>query len=153
MNQIRIILASALAIAATNTSAIDVNTTGISQWVCGGAGEQERIQLKGLESEATTELMFVSGKRGGYLADVDFVVRDQRGGTVLQGRADGPKCLLTVPVGRYKVDATHAGAKRSANFQVTRAPGNPARTVLTFPADPSDTIASSAQEKAGVKVK
>ena len=153
MNQIRIILASALAIAATNTSAIDVNTTGISQWVCGGAGEQERIQLKGLESEATTELMFVSGKRGGYLADVDFVVRDQRGGTVLQGRADGPKCLLTVPVGRYKVDATHAGAKRSANFHVTRAPGNPARTVLTFPADPSDTIASSAQEKAGVKVK
>ena len=153
MNHVRIILASALAIAATNASAIDVNTTGSAQWVCGGAGEQERIQLKGLESEATTELMFVSGKRGGYLADVDFVVRDQKGGTVLQGRAGGPKCLLTVPAGRYRVDASYEGSKRSANFQVTRAPGNPTRTVLTFPGDPSETIAPSAQEKAGVKVK
>ena len=153
MKHSQFILAAALATVAASTSAIEVNTAGTAQWVCGGAGEQERIQLKGLESEATTELMFVSGKRGGYLADVDFVVRDQKGGTVLQGRADGPKCLLTVPAGRYRVDASHEGSKRSANFQVTRAPGNPTRTVLTFPGDPAETIAPSAQEKAGVKVK
>ena len=153
MSHFRTIIASTAFAAAANAWAIDVNTTGNAQWVCGGAGEQERMQMKGLESEATAELMFVTEKRGGYLADVDFVVRDQKGGTVLQGRAAGPKCLLTVPMGRYRVDATYEGSKRSANFQVTRAPGNPTRTVLTFPRDPSETIAPSAQEKAGVKVK
>lgn len=153
MNQIRSIMAVAAFAAATSASALEVNSNGSSQFVCGGAGEQERMQLKGLESEANAELMFVTEKRGGYLADVDFTVRDQRGATVLQGRADGPKCLLSVPNGRYRVDATYEGARRSANFQVVRAPGNPTRTVLTFPRDPSETISPSAEEKAGVKVK
>jgi len=153
VKQSQFIIAAALAAVAASSSAIEVNTTGTAQWVCGGAGEQERIQLKGFQSEANAELLFITEKRGGYLADVDFVVRNQRGGAVLQGRADGPKCLLTMPAGNYKVEATYEGSKRSANFQVTRAPGNPARTVLTFPGDPSETIAPSAQEKAGVKVK
>jgi len=153
VNKSQIILAAALAAVASSSSAIEVNTTGTSQWVCGGAGEQERIQLKGFQAEASAELMFVTEKRGGYLADVDFVVRDQKGGTVLRGRADGPKCLLTMPAGRYRVEASYEGSKRSANFQVAKAPGNPSRTVLTFPQDRSETIAPSAEEKAGVKVK
>ena len=153
MNKSQIILAAALAAIASSPSAIEVNSTGTSQWVCGGAGEQERIQLKGFQSEANAELLFVTAKRGGYLADVDFVVRNQRGGAVLQGRADGPKCLLTVPAGSYRVEATYEGSKRSANFQVAGVPGNPKRTVLTFPGDPSETIAPSAEEKAGVRVK
>ena len=143
---------AALAVA-TGASALDAGNTGAAEWVCGGAGEQERIQLKGLESNATAELLFVTEKRGGYLADVDFVVRDQRGATVLQGRADGPKCLLNVPAGRYRVEASFEGSQRSANLQVARASGKPVRAVLAFPRDPSETIAPSAEEKAGVLVK
>lgn len=153
MKQSQYIFAAALAAVAASSAALEVNTTDTAQWVCGGAGEQERIQLKGFQSEANAELLFVTEKRGGYLADVDFVVRNQRGGAVLQGRADGPKCFLTVPAGSYRVEATYEGSKRSANFQVAGAAGNPKRTVLSFPRDPSETIAPSYEEKAGVKVK
>jgi len=153
MNQYRNIVALALAAAATQAPAIESNASGSAKWVCGGAGEQERIELKGMESQSNAQLLFVTASRGGYLADVDFVVRDQKGATVLQGRADGPKCLLTVPAGRYRVEATYEGARRSANFQVAGSLGKPGRTVLAFPRDPTDTIASSHEEKAGVTVK
>jgi hypothetical protein len=153
MKKIQILVAACAAAFVANAAALEQKSDGAAAWVCGGAGEQERIQLKGLESEASAELLFVTEKRGGYLADVDFVVRDQKGGTVLQGRADGPKCLLSVPAGRYRVEATFEGSRRSANFQVAGARGKPTRTVLTFPRDPSETIAPSAEEKAGVRVK
>ena len=153
MNQFRIIVATAALAAAAQASALESNANGNAQWVCGGAGEQERIEMKGIESQSNAQLLFVTEKRGGYLADVDFVVRDQKGATVLQGRADGPKCLLTVPAGRYRVEATYEGSRRSANFQVARALGKPGRTVLTFPLDRSETIAPSPEEKAGVLVK
>jgi len=153
MNHYRIIIAAAALASAAQASALESNVSGNAQWVCGGAGEQERIELKGMESKSNAQLLFVNASRGGYLADVDFVVRDQRGATVLQGRADGPKCLLTVPAGRYRVEATYEGTRRSANFQVAGATGRPGRTVLTFPRDPTDTIASSPEEKAGVTVK
>lgn len=153
MSHLRTFLALAALGAATSVSAIEAASNGDAQWVCGGAGEQERMQLKGLESQASAELLFVTEKRGGYLADVDFVVRDQKGVTVLQGRADGPKCLLSMPAGSYRVEASYLGSRRSASFHVARAPGNRTRTVLTFPLDPSETIAPSPEEKAGVKVK
>ena len=153
MNQIRTIVALALAAAATQAPALESSASGKAQWVCGGAGEQERIEMKGMEAQSNAQLLFVTEKRGGYLADVDFVVRDQKGATVLQGRADGPKCLLTVPAGRYRVEATYEGSRRSANFQVAGATGRPGRTVLTFPLDRSETIAASPEEKSGVMVK
>ena len=153
MKKLQLLIAACAATAAAGATALEVKSNDGHGWVCGGAGEQERIELKGLESRASAELLFVTEKRGGYLADVDFVVRDQKGSTVLQGRADGPKCLLTVPPGRYRVEATFEGSRRSANFQVARAPGKPGRTVLTFPRDPSETIAPSPEEKAGVSVK
>ena len=153
MNQIRTIVALALAAAATQVPALESSASGNAKWVCGGAGEQERIEMKDMEAQSNAQLLFVTEKRGGYLADVDFVVRDQKGATVLQGRADGPKCLLTVPAGRYRVEATYEGSRRSANFQVARAAGKPGRTVLTFPLDRTETIAASPEERAGVTVK
>ncbi len=152
MKNLQNVVAAAMLAAATGASALDAGSNGAAEFACGGAGEQERIQLKGLESLATAELLFVTEKRGGYLADVDFVVRDQKGASVLQGRADGPKCLLNVPAGRYRVEASFEGSKRSANLQVAKT-GKPARAVLAFPRDPSETIAPSAEEKAGVTVK
>ena len=138
---------SALAVA-TGVSALETGSNGKNEWACGGAGAEERADMKTLESVATASLLFITEKRGGYLADVDFVVRDQQGAAVLQGRADGPMCVLRVPAGRYRVDATYEGVKRSASMQAARAAGKPTRTVLTFPLDPSETIAPSPEEKA-----
>ena len=140
--------AAAGAAAAANIAALEVNSKGNIEWACGGAGAEERAQLKLLQSEATASLLFVTAVRGGYLADVDFVVRDRNGAAVLRGRADGPMCYLRMPAGSYRVEATYQGAKRMASVQAARVPGKPTRAVLTFPRDPTDTIASSPEEKA-----
>ena len=138
---------SALAVT-TGVSALETGSNGKNEWACGGAGAEERADMKTLESVATASLLFVTEVRGGYLADVDFVVRDQKGVTVLQGRADGPICVLRVPAGRYSVEALYEGTKRTASLQASAAPGKPTRAVLTFPRDPSETIAPSPEEKA-----
>ena len=153
MKNMQFIAAMVAFAAATGASALDAGGNDAVAWACGGAGEQERIELKSLEPYATAELLFVTEKRGGYLADVDFVVRDQKGAPVLQGRADGPKCLLKVPAGRYRVEASFEGSQRVANLQVAKTSGKPVRAVLAFPRDSSETIAPSAEEKAGVLVK
>jgi hypothetical protein len=40
------------------------------RWVCGGVGAEERRELAALEPQANLRLLFVTEKRGGYLADV-----------------------------------------------------------------------------------
>ena len=142
------ICAAAGAAAAANIAALEVNSKGGAEWACGGAGAEERAQLKLLQAEATASLLFVTAVRGGYLADVDFVVHDRNGAAVLQGRADGPMCFLRMPAGSYRVEASYQGAKRTASVQAARVPGKPTRAVMTFPRDPNETIAASAEEKA-----
>ena len=46
MNQYRNIVALALVAAATQVSALESSASGNAQWVCGGAGEQERIEMR-----------------------------------------------------------------------------------------------------------
>jgi hypothetical protein len=145
------LLAAALSLAGSSAFALETGSNGSNEWACGGAGAEERADIKVLESVATASLLFVTEQRGGYLADVDFVVRDQRGTAVLQGRADGPMCLLRVPAGSYRVEASHEGVRRVANVQASRTPGTAARTVVAFPRDPSETIAPTPEEKAQAK--
>jgi len=83
--------------------------------------------------------------RGGYLADVDFVVRD-RTALTFWGRADGPMCYLRMPAGSYRVEATYQGAKRMASVQAAAGPESDARRA-DLPRDPTDTIASVAGRK------
>jgi hypothetical protein len=142
------ICAAAGAAAAANIAALEVNSKGGVEWACGGAGAEERAQIKLLQTEATASLLFITEGRGGYLADVDFVVRDRNGAGVLQGRADGPMCYLRLPAGSYRVEASYQGTKRTASVQAARVPGKPTRAVMTFPRDPNETIAPSAEEKA-----
>jgi hypothetical protein len=141
------ICAAVFAAFATGAAALETSNQGAASFACGGAGAEERAQLKPLEADATASLLFITAVRGGYLADVDFTVRDRNGATVLQGRADGPMCLLRVPPGSYRVEAAYEGHRRTASFQTAR-PGKPTRAVLTFPRDPNETIAASPEERA-----
>ena len=143
------ILAAALSLAAVNGAfALETGSAGKMEFACGGAGVEERADMKVLESVANASMLFVTEQRGGYLADVDFLVRDSSGTPVLEGRADGPYCLLRVPAGRYKVEAMYGGVKRTANVVAARDPGKPGRARIAFPRDPSETIAPTAEEKA-----
>jgi hypothetical protein len=139
--------AAALA-AGAPAHALEIAANGQYEWACGGAGAEERQHIKLLETEATSSLMFVTEGRGGYLADVEFVIRDQAGNAVLSGKSDGPVCLLRMPAGRYKVEASAEGARRVATIQNPASPGKPTRMTLTFPRDRAEVIAPSAEEKA-----
>jgi hypothetical protein len=143
------VLAATLSLAAAGGAwALETGNSGKAEWACGGAGVEERADMKVLESVANAGMLFVTEQRGGYLADVDFLVRDSSGTPVLEGRADGPYCLLRVPAGRYKVEATYEGVKRSATVVAAREAGKPSRARIAFPQDPSENIAPTAEEKA-----
>jgi hypothetical protein len=143
------ILAAALSLAAVSGAfALETGSAGKMEYACGGAGVEERADMKVLESVANASMLFVTEQRGGYLADVDFLVRDSSGTPVLEGRADGPYCLLRVPAGRYKVEATYGGVRRTASVVAARDPGKPTRARIAFPRDPSETIMPTAEERA-----
>jgi hypothetical protein len=142
------VLAAALSLATGGAYALETGSAGKMEWACGGAGAEERADMKVLESVANASMLFVTERRGGYLADVNFLVRDSSGTPVLEGRADGPYCLLRVPAGKYRVEAVYEGVKRTASVVAAREPGKPARTRIAFPEDRSETIAPTAEERA-----
>jgi len=108
--------------------------SGGVRWVCGGVGGEERERLAALAPEANLSLLFVAGKRGAYLADVAVSLYDAGSKTPrLEIRADGPMCLLHAAAGRYRIEASFNGAKRSADATVAADAKRPARVVLVFP--------------------
>ena len=124
---------------------IALKDAGGIRWACGGVGAEERAALAGLRSQANLELVFVTAKRGGYLADVQFVVyAADRPAPVLQVTAEGPMCLLSAPKGSYRIDATYGGAQRSLKAVANAAP---ARLVFGFPDEAWDGIKASDEEK------
>jgi hypothetical protein len=118
------------------------------RWVCGGVGADERAALAALEREANLKLMFVTEKRGGYLADVAVAMYDAKASTPrLQLTSDGPICLLRAPAGRYRIEAAYGKAKRSATAAPDKDAGKPARVVFSFPGEPWDGIRASEADK------
>jgi hypothetical protein len=122
---------------------IGMKKDGSIAWACGGAGVEERAALSTLRPHANLELLFVTAKRGGYLADVALTVyaADK---PVLEVTAEGPMCELALPAGKYRIDAVYGGVKRSQ--QVT-AGAKASRAVFGFPEEPWDGIKASDEEK------
>ena len=79
----------------------------------GGVGIEERE----LAPQRNTRIQFfVEG--GPYLADVHYVLYDERGNRLHEGTADGPWLLLNLDAGTYSVQATRSetGETQSARF-------------------------------------
>ncbi|HEU5178996.1 MAG TPA: hypothetical protein VFU24_16205 [Burkholderiales bacterium] len=124
---------------------IGMKDAGGIRWACGGAGVEERAALAALRPQANLELLFVTAKRGGYLADVQVALyAADNSSPVLQVTAEGPMCMIAAPAGLYRVDAEYGGVKRSA--RVTAGP-KAARVALAFPGEPWDGIKASDEEK------
>ena len=100
-----LLLVSSLALCAGFASAEDIamkEHAGL-RFACGGAGVEERTALAALRPQANLEFLFVTAKRGGYLADVDLIVMGAYGHSRLRELALGgaTRTLLeamTVPV-------------------------------------------------------
>jgi hypothetical protein len=75
----------------------------------GGVGAEERAALEGV----THNLKVVTAMQGGaYLADVGVTLHDARNSVVVDTRMAGPWLLATVPPGRYRLVAEHAGVRQ-----------------------------------------
>lgn len=124
---------------------------GAVRYACGGAGVEERQALRALEGEANLKLLFVTQKRGGFLADAEVTVADAAGKAILRTVAPGPVCVLRLAEGRYRVSAALGGVTRTAAANVPAQAGKPQSLVFTFPGEKWDGIWASDEEKAGAR--
>ena len=141
------LLVSSLALCAGFASAEDIamkEHAGL-RFACGGAGVEERTALAALRPQANLEFLFVTAKRGGYLADVEVAVfAADKASPVLQVTAQGPMCMISAPAAKYRIEATYGGVKRSA--QVAAA-DKPAQVVFRFPEPPWDGTRATDEER------
>jgi hypothetical protein len=107
------------------------------RWVCAGIGIEEREALSALRPQANAELVFVAAPRGEYLSDVLLTVHaGEREEHLLSVRTRGPICLLHLPAGRYRIEASRLGEHRALEFAGGRPDGAPQRTILRFSEEP-----------------
>lgn len=119
------------------------------RWVCGGVGADERRVLAAMNAQANLSLVFVTLKRGGYLADVELSLFDANAKAArLTTSTDGPMCLLRLPPGKYRLEALFAGVKRTSAVTVSADAKQPVRAVFAFPGEPWDGVWASDEEKA-----
>jgi hypothetical protein len=82
------------------------------RYVCGGVGSDESDAMRAAMKDHPLALLFARAS-GAYLADVEVMVKDAKGGTALAMRATGPVCLVDLPAGRYTVEAASEGVTKS----------------------------------------
>jgi hypothetical protein len=114
---------------------------------CGGVGAEERQAMRSLEAQANLKLLFVTARRGGYLADATVAVADGGAARLFEAVAQGPICLLRLPQGRYRLTARLGDVTRSATIAVGATAGRPPQLVFAFPGEPWDGIWASPEEK------
>jgi len=115
------------------------------RWTCGGIGSDERHMLEALRRDAKLEMLFVTARRGGYVAGARVTVG--RGpATVASFEADGPMCLVDLPPGRYRIDARIGEATATSTVTIP-ASGPTARAIFRFPEEKPDGIEASEEEK------
>jgi hypothetical protein len=115
-------------------------------WHCGGVGADERRAMKALEPQSNVRLLFVTARRGGYLAGADVRIDDGKA-TRFSASADGPICLLRLRPGKYRITAEIGDARRTAQLSVGAQAGRPHQVAFAFPGEPWDGIWASDEEK------
>ena len=77
-------------------------------YLSGGIGLDEREALRSLAKEYNLQLSFAL-KKGNYLSDVEVLITDDRGVTVLAAISQGPWFFTKLPVGTYRIRAKTLG--------------------------------------------
>lgn len=91
-------------------------SSGPVKFVSGGVGEDSNARMQALSKDFNLRLLFAA-KDGHYLADVALMIKDARGGKVLDTVAEGPWLLATLAPGKYQITATYA--KKSVTRSTT----------------------------------
>lgn len=86
-------------------------------YLSGGIGLEEREALRAV-APAYTLLLSFADRTGHYLSDVEVVISDAAGNTLLEAVSHGPWFWVQLPPGTYTVVATTAGIARRQVAQV-----------------------------------
>lgn len=105
-----LLLGSAMLLPAGNASSAEtvVQTTGGISYVSGGIGEDALAKMETLTKDFDLKLVFAL-QDGHYVTDVNVVIADTKGKTLLDATSEGPWFLTTLPAGNYQIVATFAG--------------------------------------------
>jgi len=104
------IFVSAVAIAEEGVSDITTDAPAAtasddsSTYVSGGVGE-EMAYLQSIQNEYSLKFL-ITEKNGIFLADVEAVITDSKGNSVLDTVTQGPVLLVKLPPGKYKAKFT-----------------------------------------------
>lgn len=143
MKRFLVVAALAAACGAAQAQELALRDDAGLRWVCGGIGEEERETLAALEPQVNLKLMFVAGKRGAFVANVDVSLYDGASELLrFTMIAQGPICLIQAPVGRYRIAATYGELRLEQTVTLPEKKAkDPARIVFSFPepSSPGDT--------------
>lgn len=134
--------------AAAPSGTLALRDAGTIKWICGGVGADERRALARSAPGANLEILFVSAKRGAYLAGADLAIFGKGvAAPLLEVASTGPVCLVHAPPGEYRLKARLEGVARERTVRVAATGRAAARAVLAFPDEPWDGIRASEEEK------
>lgn len=88
-----------------------VQNQGQIEFLTGGIGlnESQAILQEGGKWPLMLELAKVGVSRAEYISDVQIIIKDASGSTMLETITNGPYLLAKLPPGKYFLDATYQG--------------------------------------------
>lgn len=126
----------AAALLAAGVPAFAANPLETVDVLCGGTAAEETQRLASEVRGATIALEFFSGTRGNYVKYVDVLFTPVKAPIEAFGIVtDGPRCLLELPPGEYRLDTWFNGHSRRTSAVVPATRGAPIRVSLGFPED------------------
>lgn len=88
-------------------------------YISGGIGLDERETLRSLGKEYNLQLSFAL-TAGNYLSDVEVLILDDKGKTVLEAVTQGPWFFTKLPAGTYRIRAKTLGQSLEHVAHVTQ---------------------------------
>lgn len=108
-----------LSMATARGDALIQNTGGIAH-ASGGVGADSIDQLNAITGNFNLKLVFAL-QSGNYVSDVQVVIADAQGKTVLDALSAGPWFLAKLPAGQYQVVATFGGKAVKRQVKIGKA--------------------------------
>jgi len=98
----------------------EVRSSGGIRYISGGLGKEERDLLHQMARDYSLKLIFAL-KQGDYLSNVHVAVKDTQGNTVLDTVSEGPLLYMSLPDGKYTINAEANGQPKQQIAQVHKA--------------------------------
>ncbi len=89
-----------------------------ARYVNGGAGDEQARYMQSIAKNWPMRIMFSQLKANEFIANVSLQITDTRNATVLQLDGAGPLTYVQLPVGTYRVTASHEGQSQTRNVTI-----------------------------------